>query len=259
MNEDTDQPEDSRTEAFRGFAWDVFIGAVTSPPTGVSPEQLLPTFMGGIAVPLLSRSAPLAAQELRYRGVRREFLLNVALSDANDRAEALAQAAANPDHVFLLEVAGDAAEHTRSVEKLIALGRAVHRGLRADDAATFDYELMLVQAMDRIERPHLTILAELTTREDHGPTSAFQPKDLDWSQLRTVAGPYRSALVPILADLEKAGLIHSEKFVFDGGDLGGDSPPKSPLDGKYWEASEFGCAVLAEFHIIGVRAGLLRG
>jgi hypothetical protein len=119
-----------------------------------------------------------------------------------------------------------------------------------------DYQVMLVQAMDAIERPHLTLLAEMVNAEDDGPMSILRPQDRNWDQLRATAGASRPALVKILADLETAGLVLTETYIIDGGDLGADDGAKeSPLGSRRWEASEFGLDLLARFRGIGIRAG----
>jgi DNA-binding Lrp family transcriptional regulator len=243
--------DDRLIEPFRGITPEIISGAVS----GAVTDGLLGGFIGALA-PVAARAVGLAQGELMNGSLRRQMVLQVALAEAGDADAALSAAEADPDLVFLMHAAGDAAEHTRSLKKLVFLGEALAAGLLAKEREMIDHQVMLVQAMDAIERPHLTLLAEMVDVEGDGPMSILRPQDRNWDQLRATAGASRPALVKILADLETAGLILRETYIIDGGDLGADNGAKeSPLGNRRWEASEFGLDLLARFRGIGIRAG----
>ncbi|MFZ0160501.1 MAG: hypothetical protein WAL50_15850 [Kineosporiaceae bacterium] len=236
---------------FTGVSVEMVVGAVS----GTVTDGLLGAFVGGVAAPLLARALPLAQQELHNRSVRRQLTLSRAFAETGDPDTALAAAATDPDLVYLLYAAGDAAEHTRSLKKLVLLSDAVANGLVTEDRATIDYAILLVEAMDKVERPHLALLTQMIKVESEGPMTMLQKKPLDWDQLREASRPNRPALAKIIADLETGGLLISEKRTINGFSAGDVDVRGNPLEVQYWEPTDFGLDLLAKFREIGLRYG----
>lgn len=119
--------------------------------------------------------------------------------------------AADEEIRLLAGLAIAAAMRTVNEDKIRALGRALAHGL--DDDARVDEELLIVKALEDLERPHITVLDLMATRMPwtFGDAPALDPRQspVEW-QVASIERqlPGTQAVLPtVLGALDRHGLI----------------------------------------------------
>jgi hypothetical protein len=149
--------------------------------------------------------------------------------------ELLDRAGSDERRVELTMRAMDAAARSTSEAKIRALGRALATGVLAEDDAIVDREMFVVDALSRLEAPHIKLLNILSgTSQPQRNGVLYTTHELAWSvpQLVRAYPQVEATLGAIVAALTSLGAAVD---VTTGG-FGGGEPS--------YQASDFGHALL---------------
>ncbi len=153
-----------------------------------------------------------AAQRHRTENVA--HVLDVAAHQANLSAEELLDVGLTDPRRFeaFLRVVRAAQDCSRR-EKRLALARALATSTLTDDAAVVDEELLFVDILDRLDAPHLRLLAVLASGRAGTGSLTGQQLQHGWTlaELRTRDPGLAQPLPVLLATVTSAGLVEAER------------------------------------------------
>ncbi|TXR56307.1 hypothetical protein [Quadrisphaera setariae] len=243
-------PEPHEIEGpFAGIAADVVAGAVFAAVAGGGVAGVL----AGAFQPIATRALELSSREMvghQQRGVA-VYVVGAAQAGVEPQ-ELLDKAAEGPDRLHLACSAAQAAGESRYPERIIALGRALARGLLAEDDAVLDHEQLVVEALSRLDRPHLVVLWALLEDEPGRSPGSWRQLTLSWVELQErIPGYGAASLTRLVAALDREGLLDTPTMSTVAPD---DGRPDDLHPGEFLAVSDFGIDVMTEL----LQAGLQR-
>ncbi len=232
--------EDSTGQGVNPFAG-MGVSVVVSTALGLVFGGISEGIAGGLA-PVVERVGELVASEWRVRSLDQTAAMWVIASQGSDATlnELIHTARTGTAQLHIAATASAAAGTTGFPSKLVALARCLETGLRDD--AQLDLEQQVVEALDRVEAPHLEVLTFLK-----GAIDASDDLEGAWVDRFEVAAHFTRfgpALTRILGVLSAEALIEEQRSSVLGTEFQTTGLAPTSTD-QYWRCADFGVAILS--------------
>lgn len=234
-------------EPFKGVAADAVAGAVLGYISGGAVGAALAALQ-----PWFSRLVGLSQQELRSNQERvgAMWVCTIEATGASPR-EVLEATGRDPYRSHLASSAEDAAGQSLYPARIVLLAEALAKGLLTEDDAVLDHQQGVIDASRVIQRPHLAIMERFLVTDGDAHLNKPNSHTFDWDRMRELAGPYRPSLTPLLATLQREGLVSMEQAAIY--DTPADRAWEDRHAGQYWRLTDFGLELLAWFRDVNLR------
>ncbi|MFJ1769662.1 hypothetical protein ACIOFQ_05490 [[Kitasatospora] papulosa] len=202
--------------------------------------------VGGVAAAGLTPPAARALKAAHAKWIQNseqntQRMLDEGASVSNERVEEfIERVTENPRHVLCLVSAIEGARSTAYEGKIRLLGRALAAAAEEEDPALIDEEQMFIEAVRRLETPHVLLLRVIEKYTVLRPDEVEAVSEAD---LAREIGDYvggRGILQPLLRPLESYGLarLHGAPDAWDG-NIASDIPAGAGGSGR-WVITLFG-------------------
>ena len=174
-----------------------------------------------------------------------DFIAEVLRRTGKTEPELADWADSHPARTDLLNAAVTAAHGVGDgvSEKIRVMAQALADGVLRDDPAMLDHDLLVIQALDALERSHLVALTGLV--ENEGP-GHWRHLVLSWDEWVNRVRYSSSSMTRIESLLVREGML--EVYVYPVDDVEDPQLPNHAQQGKYFAVSQFGFDLFEKLH-----------